>query len=136
MRQFEMIHPQYEVNAKDLEKLGLVLYKQMNTSFARYCNLLDVHSNTRGNSPKEIETLKKICGKSFAESLIALALAREPGSEMTWKWEKELSKPKLVSFMSVPIIKSHPESELIQAIIRIHGREVIACMWKMTDSRL
>jgi hypothetical protein len=130
MRQFEMIHPQYEVNAKDLEKLGLVLYKQMNTSFAAYRNLLDVNAYNRGNSPQEIEKLKKICGKSFAESLIASARGREPDSQMTWKWEKQLSKPKLVSFMSVPIIKSHPESELIQAVVRIHGREVIACMWK------
>jgi hypothetical protein len=56
--------------------------------------------------------------------LISSAEAREEGTKVTWKWEKTLSKPKLVSFLSVPIIKGHPEAELIQVIIRIHGREV------------
>jgi hypothetical protein len=45
---------------------------------------------------------------------------------MSWKWEKELSRPKLVSFISTPVIKDHPESELVQAIIRIHGQETLS----------
>jgi len=43
---------------------------------------------------------------------------------MSWKWEKELSKPKLVSFIATPVIKDQPESEVVQAVIRIHGQEV------------
>jgi hypothetical protein len=45
MKQFELNHPQYEINTQDLEKLGFILYKQMNTSFAAYCQPIDVRAN-------------------------------------------------------------------------------------------
>jgi hypothetical protein len=77
-----------------------------------------------GNHQKEISRIEKICGQSFAESLVSAILARDEGSKMSWKWEKELSKPKLVSFIATPVIKDQPESEVVQAVIRIHGQEV------------
>jgi hypothetical protein len=80
--------------------------------------------NNSGNHPKEIARLEKICGQSFAQSLIAATRERSDGAKMSWKWEKQLSRPKLVGFVSHPVIKDHPESELVQAVIRIHGQEV------------
>ena len=50
--------------------------------------------------------------------------ARDPSEKMEWKWEKELSKPKLVSIVCTPLIKGQPESEVIQAVVRLHGLEV------------
>jgi hypothetical protein len=34
LKQFAVTHPLFELNVKDLEKLGLFMYKQMNTAFA------------------------------------------------------------------------------------------------------
>jgi hypothetical protein len=77
-----------------------------------------------GDHPKEIARIEKICGQSYAESLITSIRERERGAQMAWKWEKEFKKPKLVSFITIPVIKDQPESTLVQAIIRIHGQEV------------
>ena len=80
--------------------------------------------NSSGNHPKEIAKIKNLCGEKFAESLIASMKARDQTSKLSWKWDKELSKPKLMSFLSYPVIEDHPESEIVQAVIRIHGKEV------------
>ena len=80
--------------------------------------------NCSGNNPKDIKTIKSICGENFAQSLISAMEGRDDKQKMTWKWEKELSRPKLVSFICEPIIKRRPESDLVQAIVRIHGQEV------------
>jgi len=42
-----------------------------------------------------------------------------------WKWEKEIKRPKLISFVCHPLIKGQHESDLMQAVVRIHGQEVL-----------
>ena len=44
---------------------------------------------------------------------------------MIWKWEKQLSRPKICTFFCHPILKGQNESSLMQAVVRIHGREVL-----------
>ena len=48
----------------------------------------------------------------------------DPKTKMSWTWKRTLSEPKLVSFVFVPILPGQPESDLVQAVVRIHGREV------------
>jgi len=47
-----------------------------------------------------------------------------PKTKMSWTWKKTLSKPKLISFGIGSVLRGQPESDLVQAVIRIHGSEV------------
>ena len=99
------------------------MYKQMNTAFAMYTPRQST-TNSRGNDPKAIATLEKLCSPKYAEHLISSILAREKGSQLRWKWEKQIKAPKIVSFASLPVIENQPESEVIQVVVLIHGEEV------------
>ena|SRR5271170_5468082 len=80
--------------------------------------------NDRGPEPKAIAKIEKICGQSFAKSLTTAMNELDPKTKMSWTWNKTLSKPKLISFWHHPILAGQPESDLVQAVVRIHGREV------------
>lgn len=60
-------------------------------------------------------------------------MQREPGEKYKWSWIKEIKKPKLVSFLATPVIKGQPESEIVQAVVRISGEEVIALFHLFTN---
>jgi hypothetical protein len=124
-RNFDIAHPRHRLDFHDLEALALVLYQKMNTAFAAYSPSKIEGLIVSGSYPKEIGRIQAICGQTFAESLIAAMNARDPSQKMTWKWEKELSRPKVVSFVCHPIIQGQHESDLIQAVVRIHGQEVL-----------
>ena len=68
--------------------------------------------------------LDRICTPKFADSLKTSISQRAPGEKYEWKWIKQVKKPKVISFVALPVIKGHPESEIVQAVIRIQGKEV------------
>jgi len=49
---------------------------------------------------------------------------RPNGQKLTWTWNRTLSQPKCVAFVSIPLIEERHESDLVQAVIRIRGQEV------------
>jgi len=96
----------------------------MNESFARYPPPLDEVGNDRGGSPIAIAKIKKICGQSFANSLLGAMEQTNPPKKMTWRWKQTLSEPKLTAFFCLTVLAGQPESDLCQAVVRIHGQEV------------
>jgi MBA1-like protein len=124
LKGFATAHPQFRLAKNDLEVHALSLYKQMNESFAQYDPFQDKKNNHRGANPKAIAKIKTICGQSFANTLIDAMEQLDPRKQMRWTWTKSLSDPKLVSFWFQPTLPGQPESDLIQAVIRIHGQEV------------
>jgi hypothetical protein len=91
-------------------------------------------NNCRGNRPEDIAKIEDMCGKTYANSLIEVMKARDPNTELRWEWEKSSSPPKLISFLSFPILKDQPESDVIQAVIRFHGREVSLDLVNLSDN--
>ena len=157
LKRFLATHPLHDLNVKDLEKLGLLIYKQMNTAYAKYpqpplpsfpplpnsswnpyLNLVFIcgffgfwrTQVTDSGTPKDMLKLDRICSPKFADSLKTSILQRDPGEKYEWKWIKQVKKPKMISFVALPVIKGHPESEIVQAVIRIQGKEVgaLACV--------
>jgi hypothetical protein len=57
---------------------------------------------------------------------------RDENLTLTWEWNGELSRPKLISFVSLTIIEGLPESDVLQAIIRLHGMEVYQLVTLLT----
>ena len=46
---------------------------------------------------------------------------------MSWSWSnKKWRPPKLISFVSGPLLQGQPESEIIQLVVRLEGVEVEA----------
>jgi len=85
---------------------------------------LRAKGNHRGPKPKAIAKIEELCGESFAKSLTTAMKELVPQTKMSWTWEKTLSKPKLISFGIGSVLRGQPESDLVQAVIRIHGNEV------------
>jgi len=61
----------------------------------------------------------------MAENLLEEMQKRPKGQKLTWTWNRTLSQPKCVAFVSLPLIEERHESDLVQAIIRIRGQEVL-----------
>ena len=124
LKSFATEHPQFRLAQNDLEVHALSLYKQMNESFAQYDPFQDKKDNGRGPNPKAIAKIKTICGQSFGNNLIDAMEQMDRQKKMRWIWKKSLSDPKLISFMFLTTLPGQPESDLVQAVVRIHGQEV------------
>ena len=85
---------------------------------------LRAKGNHRGPKPKAIAKIETLCGESYAKSLTTAMKQLAPEKKMSWTWQKTLSKPKLISFGMGSVLRGQPESDLVQAVIRIHGSEV------------
>ena len=110
---------------KELCELALVMYKKMNEAFAKY-NTHSNHANVnRGYSPKTVETIEYLCDRTLADTLIQQMKIRPEGQKLDWLWQRTLSQPKCVAFSSLPLIEARHESDLVQAIIRFGGQEVM-----------
>jgi hypothetical protein len=120
-----MAHPRYQLNPKDLERLGLSIYQQVNTAFAEY-NLGSTWKLTyRGPTREAIAMIKRLCTESYANGLIEKMEDRPKTQKMIWTWEKDIKPPKLINFNMMSAFPEQPESDILQTVIRIHGNEVL-----------
>jgi hypothetical protein len=78
----------------------------------------------RGPYEAPTETIKSICGKDFGEKMLADMALRKGQQPLQWKLEKEVSKPKMITWFFHEIIPDQGESTIMQAIVRIHCLEV------------
>jgi len=78
----------------------------------------------RGPYEGPLETIRSICGKEFGEKMLQNMELRKGRLPLQWKIEKELSKPKLITWFFNEIIQGHGESTIMQAIVRVHFLEV------------
>jgi hypothetical protein len=69
----------------------------------------------------------------MANKLIEQMAKRDPKVKLTWQW-KDISKPNCVTIQSDLVIKNQPESRWIQAVVRLHGKEVYSS-FNLTNSQ-
>ena len=82
-------------------------------------------ANQRGPTADAIVKIKEVCGASYAENLISAMEQLDSNTKRTWTWApKPRRPPKLISFMNSALLKGQPESEIIQAVVRLEGVEV------------